>query len=353
MSGKRQHYIPQFFMRNFSYQKTKKEHYLLQYRKDGGVFTCNTKNTGAEGFFYSLGSDHSIDDSITDLENELAEIVSVLHENKSSDLSSLDLPKLISHLEIRTRNLRQSFFNSSDYFLKKISKIFFEKDVLIRYFIRNVMGDKEVFHSLIDKQLDGTSVSASQRSNLKEVIAERCHEWLPPVAEEFVSIIKPLWDERIKKELDLIIKNGHINALTMSLHPSLKAEMYKALKFKRIETDFLLPLGDSIVLFEVNDSRGFKPFLEKNDELKAVYLPVSPRCLLYGSYHDDTPDLLDLDLHVSQCSLEFFIASEKSARNDFIQREIGKSAFAISNVEIDNIMDDLMRNNSFLHADEL
>lgn len=341
MSGKRQHFIPQFYQKGFL-SKDNKKNYTYQYLKDGRVLPANIKNVATEGFFYSEGEDHSIDNVITDAEDEFAKLITIFRSDDIDDIYLNDAPKLISHLESRTRSIRVSFQSSATYLMGEVKDKFLRDDVVTKYFKEKVLSDPIKFNELLDGQLDEMNIPLEGRDGIKKFMLANSEQWLPPVAKNLVEEIRPLLAVLISTKLPEAMKSGHLKALRESIHPIVKVQKYNSLTFKVINTDFDIPLGDSIVLFEVDGERSFKPFCEKDDLLKNIYLPISSRKLLWGTLGDLIPNLNDLDLNIARCSMEFFIASSKNERFNYIQREIGENSHILAEEEIDQILDELI-----------
>src|SRR5262245_52288644 len=116
MAGKRQHYIPVFLQSSFASRKNGGINYAWLYRRDKAPFETNLRNIGVEGGFYSRDDDSMVDTLITDFEQTLHRTVSsiVASPNLVTNLRG-EVATLIAHLEIRTRHIRQSFVESSEY----------------------------------------------------------------------------------------------------------------------------------------------------------------------------------------------------------------------------------------------
>jgi hypothetical protein len=114
MSGKRQHILPQFLVKGFSSRSAHSNHFVWVYRKGQAPFESNIINVGVEKNFYSE-DDSTIDEKITDAERGYAELLNELRRIKKSELINKEmLPYFIAHLEIRTRNVRESLIEISD-----------------------------------------------------------------------------------------------------------------------------------------------------------------------------------------------------------------------------------------------
>ena len=126
--------------------------------------------------------------------------------------------------------------------------------------------------------------------------------------------------------------------------------MRSSLRFSIVEDasgDMIL--GDSIVLFEVSGSRRYKTLLEGRDELKALFLPLTPKSVLVGTTEPAAMIPIDLREAIGRCSFEYFISSERTDRNESLQGEIGEDAPLLSEEEMNEIADESLRNYDFRH----
>lgn len=90
---KNQHYIPKFYLRNFSYQNNKKQIGVFNIQSQFYYSQANLKHQGSKNFFY--GTDGVIEDNLSVIEGDLARIIKVVLETNQ-------LPKKESeeHIEL-------------------------------------------------------------------------------------------------------------------------------------------------------------------------------------------------------------------------------------------------------------
>ncbi|PSB57884.1 DUF4238 domain-containing protein [Chamaesiphon polymorphus] len=331
MAGIRQHFIPRFLQNGFASHVTGDKFCTWVYRKGVEPFNANTTKTGVEGYFYSQDDDPQVDDEITAAESRFTSLVNNLrNEGETAKLESDKIAELIAHFEIRTRHLRQSFSNAAEYGLREVLKI---------------IEDPLVFGNYVKRGLEERVVKEYRKLNYPENYLKL-----------FLIGIQPQMDSALSKSLDDIpwmteqfradlpnmlkeaSKSGHIDGLRNSIAPQVKIDMYRNMKFSIERTFSDIPLGDSIVLFQLEGDESFKPISEKGDPIQAVYLPLSSNLVLVGQLSNKTPDLSQLPKAIAQCSLEYFISSTKSDGNETLQAYIGESAHLISKNKMDAIL---------------
>ena len=138
-------------------------------------------------------------------------------------------------------------------------------------------------------------------------------------------------------------KSGHIKALQQMIAPSIKIDIYERLVYRVVNTqDIEVPLGDTMLVFQMEGDRPFKPFTDKNDQIQAVYLPLSSNCVLVGSINDTFPDISFLPTVIAQCSLEYFISMTNKTENSILQSRIGELAYILSQEQIKDLVDEVI-----------
>lgn len=87
------------------------------------------------------------------------------------------------------------------------------------------------------------------------------------------------------------------------------------------------------MVFNVSEGAGWKPFLNKDDDPLAVYLPVTPNKVVVGSVAAPQIESEDLRQHVARTSQSFFISHESSASTVRLSDQIGLEAMPLSEAE--------------------
>jgi len=307
------------------------------YRKEGHPFNTNIKNVGVESAFYTQEDDAAADDLITEAEGPLSDLVNIMLSAPAGAVSDPRLPSLIAHLEVRTRHLRQCYLQSAEYFMSQLVAFMSDGDFFVESLARKLRKDPIEMHAMLSEEL--------------------ARRGLPPVSPEMASRL--LWscfsatETEMKRELPQLAaylrrnlidrlpdaaKSGHIKALKRGTSPEPKVQRYKNLFYAVAEVpDISLILGDSAVIFQVEGSRSFKTFLEKDDPLVAVFLPLTPRRVLAATRSRPIPPLCNLPQVVARCALEYFIAHDDCEGNSLLKDHIGKDAYLLTESQMKEI----------------
>ncbi|MFV9669364.1 DUF4238 domain-containing protein [Pantoea sp. KXB25] len=341
MAGKRQHYIPRFLQRGFLTGDLKKQNTYM-YLNGGGVRSSNINNVGVEGFFYSIDGDAELDDMYTNLENDYASIINKIRVHSFNELNSSDLAKIIGHFEVRTNNLRKSFLSSSTLFLDKMADAFLDINVL-NSLILNELKKKFLKGGIIDNVFNNLEIHGQDRDALFERILPMIEVNIEHYLKFSIEPIKNSFKLAVNERLKDVIKKGHIDGMLKPVSENKKLKIYESLDYGIINTDFSLILSDSMVIFEFENIKDFKPFYDIKNTLKSVYLPISANILIYGTKDNSVPNLKVINEMSAKCSSDFFIASEISSDFSSLQHYIGKNCALLTDSEMKIILKDVIR----------
>lgn len=341
MSGKRQHFIPQFLQRGFSSHKSNESYFTWVYRKDGALFNTNIINAGVEKEFYSIPGSKNADDIITNAEQELSIFIERLRRNAPTLVKDPLAPKLIAHLEARSRHIRRSLISISNQFISMFLDFMDDEDAFMEYL-------KEHFRNN-PNELKRAFINAFNESGISANLAEGLLNSIDISDPEFVETFRPMISDFtsnfrsiLPSMLENAAKGGHIEALEASPYPEPRVEKYTDFSYKCVKTAIPLILGDFMTLFKIEERKGYKTFLDKDDIATDVILPIDTNTMLIGSKGTNTVGAEKLREATARCSLEHFIASEKSDRNIELQNLIGSEAIPISKADIKEALDTLI-----------
>lgn len=339
MSGKRQHFIPQFIQNNFSSHVNGDEFFTWVYRKNNDPFNTNIRNIGVEGYFYSTKNDTQVDDEITSIEHKFIPLIDNLQRTTDAVILNTEpIAELIAHLEIRTRNFRMSFANMGEIALNELIEVINKTDFFANLIKQRIQNNPTLLHAGIAKELRKFNYSEDVLQNL----LAQSSQFLNKIPDSVFKIPQKIQDDlpRIIKELS---KNGHISALKQTISPNIKMEIYGGLIYRVLNIkETILPLGDSVVIFQINGNKKFSTFCDKEDILQAVYFPLSPNCILVGSKSDtEKLNIHEIQKAIAKCSLEYFIGSSDTKFNH-IHSNIGECANLLSMEEIHALINETL-----------
>jgi hypothetical protein len=343
MVGKRQHFIPRFLQEGFASHTSGDEFFTWVYRKGMPAFNSNITNVGVEGLFYTEGDDSQADDLITNAEGPFSSLVRSLRSVAPAAVSDRLLPRLIAHLEVRTRHLRQSVLQAGGFLLSRLLDFMSDEDAFIAYLETRLRSDPSVLRESFSKELAKQGFPPSLLQPLIQLSTPLLPAFMAQFRPELAKLTEALRSS-LPKMLHDATKSGHISALKKEISPETRIRRYDNLAYSVVENSGSpLILGDSAVLFRVQGPRAYKAFLDKDDVLIQVVLPLGSTRALVGAHEGVGVLPPDLRQALARCSLEYFIAAENSDANSLLQDEIGEDAAPLTRAEMEEIIAELMK----------
>lgn len=331
MSGTRHHFIPQFLLRGFASHSIGDATYAWVYRKDRPPFNPNVINIGVEGNFYVHENSSDIDDKITAIEGELGRIVNGLRQTESAEnMSSAELAWLFAHLEVRTRHLRQNFEQIGGALLNRSIAFISDEAAFGEFVHRTFEHDPTLLLASLAEEMRKLGIQEHMLPSALELVRPLLPSLLstamPSLVARFTQAMQHV-SEKKPELLRLAARAGQLRALRESAAPDAKVTRYRELRYQVLKvTEGSLPLGDSVVLARIGAPRQYTSFVASDDRLLALYLPLSPSAVLCGHCPEFSPSVDGLALAIAKCSLEYYVAHERSPQIERHQLNISELA---------------------------
>ncbi|TPE63314.1 DUF4238 domain-containing protein [Sandaracinobacter neustonicus] len=308
MSGKRQHYLPQFLLRRFGKSASKKVTQVRVIRLTRN-YISSTENVGLEGHFYSSSDPKhaEIDKDITNSEGYFSDLASRAEANSES-VDSREICELAAHLSIRSASIRHVFPRLIRELMDEIIS-----EIRTEAGARRFIGMDT--HPLPPEIKIRVSEVYDTKSDILKNIGISRHD--------FYLLCRRLLDENfssihqdIVKLIELfktlpindIVSSGHLDALLHHPVPINRIRCLETFSWKIVTTNSDLILPDCAVV-GVDESGQFMPMvLIDNDSLRSVFFPLSRRRLAVGfrgSGFDIGDDIL---MSIASASCEYFVA---------------------------------------------
>lgn len=339
MAAIRQHILPRFLLKGFASRIQGKEIYTWVYKQEQEPFETNIINIGVEKYFYGGDGELSVDDEITDFEGNYAPLIDELRSYKGTkEISHHRIPNLIAHLMIRTKHIRESFRESTEFLTDKILEYFSDFNN-----IKAAMLSKpEMIRDYMEKGFKDHPILKPYENLIWPLLPKLFIRLLDNNKDEMEKLSK-LYFETIKKIAPKALKEGHIKGLSQSLTPELRVEDYKRLQWFLYNTCELIILGDTGCLFEIKDKIRFKSINMDRDKIINIFLPISERQIIIGTSHPTIPDIEInvINENIAKCSREFFICSKKYQHLTSLHSLIGNDPGIISKEDVEQIAKNL------------
>jgi hypothetical protein len=335
MAGIRQHVLPRFLLKGFASRIAGNEVFTFVYRKGKDVFETNIINVAVEKYFYGKEGELSADNGITELERGLSNLIDELRgQDDGVQIDDSRVIDLVAHICVRTKHLRDSFRESSEFLVETISSYLSDYNNMKILIFRN----PKILDEAIEKSMNDYPIPPAH----KKMLSMFMKKMAPAMLDEKQAEIKLMFRfliEIIKSIIPMALKQGHIKVLAHNPIPEPRAEDYRTLRWFIHKPKNPVIFGDIGVLFETSGSRRFRSINEKKDKIKNIFLPVSSTNLLVGT-HSASPLPFDFDLNeaIAKCSRDYFISSERASTIATLHSIIGQESELISKEELEQIV---------------
>jgi hypothetical protein len=343
MSGTRHHFIPQFLLRGFASHSIGEATYTWVYRKDRPPFNPNIINIGVEGDFYTHENSSDVDDSITAIEGKLGYIVNELRRTESTDfVSNAEMAWLFAHLEIRTRHLRENFEKITSEVLNQSLRFVLDEVAFGEFILRKFEANPSLLYGPLADEIRNAGVPENMLPSAIELIRPRLPSLLKNILPSLVTQFSQAMLHASKQKPALLhsaARTGQLRALREATAPDTKVARYSALRYQILKvTREPVPLGDSIVLARIDAPRQYTSFVTSDDQLISLYLPLSPSTILCGQSADFLSSADDLGAAITKCSLEYYVAHERSPQLTQYQSNISELAEILDRGTIEHLL---------------
>jgi hypothetical protein len=200
MGGKRQHFLPRLLLKGFSSRIEGEEHYTWVYRKNAAnPFETNIINVGVSKDFYSKEQDTSVDDTITYMEGEFAaELDKIRQFDSSTLLENTKIAEFASHMEIRTRHLRDSFLESSDAFVSEFIGFLRDTKSVKQFLLSEFQNKPSLIKNALESQLKGKSLPSNVKKRLYKIVSANVPNFLKQF-EPYINLFADYLAEELPK----------------------------------------------------------------------------------------------------------------------------------------------------------
>lgn len=342
MAGDRQHILPQLLLKGFASRIKGKEIYTYVYRKGEKPFETNIKNTAVGRNFYEIKGGLCVDDDITKFEGEYAPLLDDLRKRPGQiEIFDPRVANLITHIVTRTKHIRDSFRESSEFLSDKIFEFFSNFD----NFKALILSNPELIGNYVEEKLKDSPAPHAEKEMLRQLFPLIMPALLDTQKTEMSKFFRRFM-EVVKIVTPKAIKEGHIKGLSQTLIPELRVETYRGLRWFLSDSGGPLILGDIGCLFEFMGGKRFRSIDLTDDDIKNIFLPISNGKVLMGTSLAAIPhmDLNVINEEIAKCSREFFISSKRSVDILSLVPFIGNESEIISKEELETIAKENIKN---------
>lgn len=350
VSGRKQHYIPQSLIREFSAFSTGKIAKVWVYTKDKSAYLASSKDVAARRHFYSKVPPtpkglKTLDDHITDYENELVlRLSSIRTISAGGPVDPAIAAELVTHLVVRNSHIRDTFGAGVTTLLTGVRAFVSNEENARR--LLGLAGQKPAgrFLKYIEEEIL-TEGSLLSRLDLPEPVL---HRVIFALAKEnfgrgFLEQM-PMFEailDKLALGVDEVVQGGHTRMLATTLAPEERIMPLAALTWTIVSApDGGVVLPDCVAL-GVDAGGNWEPLASADAEnLSIVLMPIAYDRVLIGRRNDlKAIDLVDFNRAAAAASHSFFLAANRDAEFERLAASIGTRSWVV----IENAVRDALR----------
>lgn len=313
--------------RGFSWRERGDDHIFVYKKNSDPKQTVTRKYGQAKNFYGDIGS--AADTNITNFENSIQEFI---HHVRASDhnqevdqhLAAL----LVSHLETRSRFLREDFSRLSARLITGLEKLVSDRNSAKRLILKYLQNHPE----LIDEYVANQNFPRNMRKPFTEFLLRSLPGQLDSVADELPEVTKS-FSRTLLTSLAQTIRDAHNSALEREFSETNRTKQHRQMRFLVWRTSGGLILPDTnLAFFKKN---GCSPISQKGDDIEAVVVPVSTHAAIIGSSEGPFErGEKTLQAALASCAFESFIAPMRSPDLVRLAGRISKNARLITDAEM-------------------
>jgi hypothetical protein len=344
MSGRKQHYLPQFLQRPFSHRE-KNGYFYVHVNEKNTQYSPNTSGVGAKRDFYSSPENTTADDNLTKNESRLSATISkIISSNNLPD--SFEVAHLISALSIRTLKIRNAIADLAPKMLEVVKQKATNED-WSSAILDGQIKDKKNIDKLIDQELLKLGKIKIDRNKLAALkmqfrikITNEYKAQRELLLTQYSNVIK----DTLSKLIDESAKIADSAFVKIFEDPNgfeKRDELFNKFSYQLITSDHEdLILGDCAVIAIDKSGSARLAMADIDDDvvLEHLYLPISPSHVIHGSRFGNQNQLGISEINVLSAKLsnQFFISyTEDSVEISRLKPIIG--AFASPIVGLDEL----------------
>lgn len=339
MAGFRHHYLPRFLQKGFATRKTSKNMYTFVIKKDT-FFEPSLMGIGQEKYFYSKEKETNLDNIITEEEQVFNSFLESLRSmDTDSILDSEHCKDFVVHTIVRNRHLRKSFEEASNSTVESIEDKLLEPEEMKKFLLIKVKENPEIIKDPLRIELlkvapEGCPIKILEQQ-MDYLIKEKLDELLNNIDP------KPIF-ESYKNGIEKTSKTAHIEGLNISTLPEKHKDRLSSLKWSlKVLKEGAYILGDVGPLLQFYPDFEFKNYLFSNEDIYAVYFPISYRHMIVG--HVENTEVLNykfINKQSTMLSHEYIISHSKEINIKETQSLLGiKSSCVPDNFNIDELLE--------------
>lgn len=320
------HFIPQLLLKGFASREEGDETYVYVFREKARSYESNTKNVGTQRNFYG---DPLIEEPLGKWEGQFGNLVKRLRDGGCNPNDKPLIDRFVAQTLVRTRHFRDGLHAIGTTVLEKGFREFLAPErtpLLLRKLEDDILNEPEVIKLL------GLAPPELQR-DFEELIRQKLRH---PATHNLLRqlILKTLPD--IDTEHSVQTAQRRVLEDDQNLDRRIRDLKHIAWDVDRYPPNSLV-LGDMGPLVKGDDSPAWGRVLHGAPQV--VWFPLSHSCLLRGQVgiFTNTVPSEEVNLVSVENSIEFFVSSQRTNREEEYHKSLGSQSNQLANVNLDEM----------------
>jgi Protein of unknown function (DUF4238) len=334
---KRQHHLPRFLLKGFASRteqekSSKAQYYAFHFRTDTKPHEANTVNIAVIKNFYGVDGPDSVEGKLSVAENEHAHLIRDLLDSKSTIGKEDQIAEFIGCLLMRSYHMRTQSILAAEITRDSMKREWSDEE--------NNEALCQIVWQTMDNHMPSfiSSLPIREQYAMKASIKEFVFEM--NMTQFYKHSVIPMMD---LMDMNEIVKNSHVDALSHNIISVACENFLERFYWQIIEAPLnTLILGDVGPVVKIRNDTEWHVLYDKPKETEIICMPVSHNLLLVGNCESfDFPFSFDeVNKAMAELSMQFFIASRHTEKEQQLFARLGKRARVFSADDINNQIKD-------------
>ena len=328
MAGKKQHFIPQHFLKPFVIPDQGDHLWMFRRGKSSGVIVPRNR-AAAQEYFYSrpsIDGQPTLDDLVTEYESDIRTIVDEIRLLKTGEIiNSENISKIVTHLMVRSSHVRDTIREVIISFADTVQRLVSHESETSLFDLPRDVPSEPVYQMISEEltKLDVSTITGVSEKTIVDLLYIVMREKGSEIVRETLPILEELL-ELLGTKANEMSRSAQVSALGETMAPEERVEELSKLMWNVVPVSgdrAILPDCTSIAF---NGCKWQPLWFTSVDELKVVVLPLAPDRFAVGKINSDWDvDLSKFNEDAAEASYMFFLANHNSMELERYTDELG------------------------------
>ena len=328
MAGKKQHFIPQHFLKSFVTPDIGDHLWMFRRGKQSGIKVPRNR-AAAQEYFYSrpsIDGQPTLDELVTEYESDIRTIVDEIRLIKTGEIiNSEDISRVVAHLMVRSSHVRDTIREVIISFTDILQRLVFHESEKSLFDLPRAAPPEPVYQMISEEltKLEITTIAGVTEKTIIDLLYLALREKGSEVVRETLPMLEEFLELLGTKAAEMS-RSAQLSALGETMAPEERVE-----KLSKLIWNIVPVSGDGAILpdctsIAFNGCKWQPLWFTGVDELKVVVLPLAPDRFAVGKINSDLAvDLSQFNELAAKASYMFFLANHNSMELERYVEKLG------------------------------